>query len=230
MERKDLDERTQRVLAASFFGALPPDALDRLLASAVLVDVPAGGIVYRAEGSPRGALVVDGLIRVFITADDGRQMTVRYARAGEQLGAMTAVHGPVPLSAQAVTDTSLLMFSATLLRNLAQTDVRVAWPLAKEMAEAVGIAVDALAGAAFGSVRQRVARHLLDLATPGQRPPQLMTGVNQQAVADAVGTSREVVARTLRDFRDAGLVRTGRSGIVLLDPERMAAVITTDEV
>ena len=198
MERQDLDERTQRVLAASFFGALPPEALDRLLASAVLVDVPAGGIVYRPEDSPRGALVVDGLIRVFITAVDGRQLTARYARAGEQLGAMTVVHGPVPLSAQAVTDTSLLMFSATLLRQLAQTDVRVAWPLTEEMAQAVDIAVDALAGVAFGSVRQRVARPLLDLATPGQRPSQLMTGVNQKAVSDAVGTSREVVARTRR--------------------------------
>lgn len=186
--------------------------------------------MYRAGDPPRGALVVDGLLRVFVTAVDGRQLTVRYARAGEQMGAMTVVHGPVPLSAQAVTDTSLLMFSATLLRNLAQSDVRVAWPLAQEMARAVDIAVDALAGAAFGSVRQRVARHLLDLATPGQQASQLMTAVNQQAVADAVGTSREVVARTLRDFRDAGLVRTSRSGIVLLHPERMAAVITTDEL
>jgi hypothetical protein len=34
---------------------------------------------------------------------------------------------------------------------------------------------------------------------------------------------REVVVRALRELRAEGLLRTGRDGIVLLDPERLAA-------
>lgn len=78
-------------------------------------------------------------------------------------------------------------------------------------------------------MRQRVARHLLDLAsasvrpaTPGQRGGQeLAARVSQQELADAVGTVREVVVRVLRELRQHGVVRTERDRIVLLEPARL---------
>jgi CRP/FNR family transcriptional regulator len=76
---------------------------------------------------------------------------------------------------------------------------------------------DALAGTVFGSVRQRVARHLLDLAATQQRDQALVARVSQQELADAVGSVREVVTRVLRGMREDGLVRTGPDGIHLLD-------------
>ena len=77
-------------------------------------------------------------------------------------------------------------------------------------------------GGAFASVRQRVARHLLDLASESQDGGALLVPIGQQGLADAVGTVREVVVRTLRELREAGVLRTGRRGIVVLDPERLA--------
>jgi CRP-like cAMP-binding protein len=41
--------------------------------------------------------------------------------------------------------------------------------------------------------------------------------LSQQDLADAIGASRESVARALATFRDAGLVSTGRRAIVVLD-------------
>jgi CRP/FNR family transcriptional regulator len=70
----------------------------------------------------------------------------------------------------------------------------------------------------FGSVRQRVARHLLDIAAEHQRSSMLLAPVSQQELADAVGTVREVVARVLRELRDEGLITTSRQGVALLDP------------
>ena len=46
--------------------------------------------------------------------------------------------------------------------------------------------------------------------------------IGQQDLADAVGTVREVVVRALRELREAGVLRTGRGAIVVLDPERLA--------
>jgi CRP/FNR family transcriptional regulator len=40
----------------------------------------------------------------------------------------------------------------------------------------------------------------------------------QQELADAVGTVREVVTRTLRGLREEGKVETRRDEIILLDP------------
>jgi CRP/FNR family cyclic AMP-dependent transcriptional regulator len=136
----------------------------------------------------------------------------------------------VRVGAQAVTDSALMMFSATHLASVAAEDVHVAWPLAQEVTGLLYGVLDAFAGTAFGSVRQRVARHLLDLATARQRDARLVAAVNQQALADAVGTAREVVARTVHDFRAAGLIETSRKGIVLLDPDGIESVASTGEL
>src|SRR6266536_3395026 len=77
---------------------------------------------------------------------------------------------------------------------------------------------------AFGSVRQRVAAHLLDLASAQLHPRgRLVAHVSQQELADAAGSVREVVARVLRDFRVAGIVATSSDSVVILDPARLYA-------
>jgi CRP-like cAMP-binding protein len=73
-------------------------------------------------------------------------------------------------------------------------------------------------------------RHLLDLAADRQTGSVLMARVSQQALADAAGTAREVVARTLTDLRRARLVQTARDGILLLDPDGLSEVVATGEV
>jgi CRP/FNR family transcriptional regulator len=68
-------------------------------------------------------------------------------------------------------------------------------------------------------VRQRIAAHLLDLASTQQRPQgDLVAHVSQQELADAVGSVREVVARVLRDLRLARLVATSPDRVHILDP------------
>jgi CRP/FNR family transcriptional regulator len=74
----------------------------------------------------------------------------------------------------------------------------------------------------FGSVRQRVAAHLLDLSSDQLRPQgRLVARVSQQELADAVGSVREVVARVLRDFRVERLVATEPDSVHILDPARL---------
>ncbi len=66
-----------------------------------------------------------------------------------------------------------------------------------------------------------MARHLLDLASQGAS--ELVVSVSQQQLAEAVGTVREVIVRVLRELRAAGVVRTERNRIVILDPARLIA-------
>lgn len=106
----------------------------------------------------------------------------------------------------------------------------LAWGLAEEVTRRLYEVLEAFAGNVFGSVRQRVARHLLDLAADRQQGAVLIASVSQQALADAVGTAREVVARTLHDLRRAGLVDTARKGVVLVDPDRLSDVAATGEL
>jgi CRP/FNR family transcriptional regulator len=194
------------------------------------VDIPAGAVFYRDEDAPRFGIVVTGLVRVFLTSPEGRQLTVRYARPGEILGAPTAVAGPVLVSAQALIQTSLLMLDVTAVRSVARSDPDVGWALAEEVSHRLYDVLDAFAGNVFGTVRQRLARHLLDLAADRQQGAALVAPVGQQALADAVGTAREVVARTLHDLHAAGLIETARSQVVLVNPARLLEVAATGEL
>ena len=57
-------------------------------------------------------LVVRGLIRVYMTSPEGRQVTVRYARANDVLGIAVLVGGPANVSVQALAESSLFRISS----------------------------------------------------------------------------------------------------------------------
>lgn len=150
-------------------------------------------------------------------------MTVRYCRCGGVLGAAT-LYAPVvrPFSIQAVSESELLRFHPDVVREQAERDPDVARALLVETSERVMGFVGEFSGQAFASVRQRIARHLLDLALDRPAGTGLVAAISQQELADAVGSVREVVVRALRELRTEGAVRTGREGILISDPERLA--------
>ena len=65
-------------------------------------------------------LVISGLARAFLSAPDGRTVTIRYVRAGELLGIPIIVGGPIPASIQMVTNAELLVLNARTLRRLGE--------------------------------------------------------------------------------------------------------------
>src|SRR5947208_2338039 len=80
----------------------------------------------------------------------------------------------------------------------------VAWAFAQESAHRLYEVLEELAGKTFATVRQRVVRHLLDLAASRRTADgRLVALVNQQDLANSVGSVREVVARILHELRAA---------------------------
>ena len=88
------DRDVEVALAGSFLGRLPPEVVTRLRSEGERADYPAGTTIYRAGSGPRAMLVVGGLIRVYMTSLEGRQVTVRYARPSDVLGIAVLVGGP----------------------------------------------------------------------------------------------------------------------------------------
>ena len=225
-----MQDRVAKALSRTFLADLAPDTRRRILAGAMRLDVPAGSVVYRDADDPGVALVVAGLIRVYLTSDEGRQLTVRYARTGDLLGVPTAIGGPAAVSTQALTEASLMVFNHANLRRLAMADSRLSWALAEEVTERLYEVLEAFSGTAFGTVRQRLARHLLDIAAEHQAGSRLVVPIGGQALADAVGTAREVVVRALHDLRAAGIVASSDDGILVLRPDRLEDVARTGRV
>ncbi len=227
-----MDDGVRAALAASSFARLPAPAIQRLLARSRVVRTAAGSVTHReGEAAEHLELVVDGLVRVFVTAPDGRTLTVRYCRRGALIGAVSlyATEFRMPAGIQAVVDARLLYLCPDAVRRAAAEDSRVADALLHELADRVLSFIHEITGSAFTSVRQRVARHLLDLAAQESRAtrgaqPVVEVRVSQRQLAESVGTVREVVVRVLRDLRDAGVIRTHPDHIDVLDPIRLSQV------
>jgi CRP/FNR family cyclic AMP-dependent transcriptional regulator len=221
---KTRDEIVREQVRIGFLAALPERAVETLLAEGIRMDVPAGSLIYRSDESPRVFVVVEGLTRTFLTSAEGRQVTIRYARQGDVAGLALVLGGPAPESIQAMTSASVVAFRVATLRRLIATDAGVASACAEELTRQLYRAMGDISEQAFASVRQRLARHLLDLASMGAGS-HLVVGASQQELADAVASVREVVTRNLHELQAEGLIDIARDEIVLLDPDRLAGEV-----
>lgn len=127
-----------------------------------------------------------------------------------------------PVMVESVTAAGVLFIHVPTLRRLARKEPEVGWELAQFVGQVSTEVIEMMSAAVFGTVRQRLARHLLDLAT--RRGTHLYVLQGQQEMADAIGSVREVVARTVRDLRQQGLVSRDQQGLRLDDPARLHAM------
>jgi CRP/FNR family transcriptional regulator len=227
---EDLPADWVQAIEASFLGRLPERSWRPLFDRAHQIDASPKTVLYPETEQVRTAhlvLILDGLVRVYRTSRSGREVTLRYARRGDILGLPSVVAQLSPAAAQAVVPTRVVAMSAEALRSRAQRDSQLAWAMAEEMAGSLFNIQERLAHNVFAPVRSRVARYLLDVATPVGG--DLVAAASYEDIAAAIGTVREVVARTLAALRDEGLTRRADPGIVLIDLDGLRAAAQADE-
>lgn len=205
-----------RATLAAHYPALA--MLDPAIRDAVLrdhaqaIDVPAGTVLFD-EGAPcRGfPLVLDGEIRVARGSPQGRSLELYRVGTGELCVVSASclfaqrtmvAHG---IAARA---TSLVVLSPAGFDAWCAHDAfrrYVFGVFAERLADLMAL-VEAVA---FQRLDQRLAANLL-----GRGP---VVHASHQALADQLGTVREIVTRLLRQFERAGWVRVTRERIELLD-------------
>lgn len=220
-----------RAVAASPLAGLPERDRARLLWAGREVTLCAGASLPRGSTDDRHLdLVVSGALMVTVMADDDRAFAVRYRRFGDLVGVASLYGDPpsLPVDTRALLPTLLLRLHSSTVLAAASRSGRVATLLLAEQAAYARAVVEAVPQAVSASVPQRVARHLLQMAAAAGHPhpvgSPIRIPVTQQALAQAAGTVREVVVRTLRGLRADGVVATDRDGIVVLDADKLAAV------
>lgn len=165
--------------------------------------------------------MVRGLARIYLCSRDGRQVTVGYAGPATLVGLSALTGAPNDADVAAVSDCMVLRLDVASLLSLGERDVAVAWAMSQELSRRLTAMLDAFAISAFGSVRQRLAHSLLDFVAPQESGDALVVRRSAQELADAVGSVREVIGRTLRELHAAGMIDLGRNRIHLIDPVRL---------
>ena len=206
----------------SYLGRMPAKACDAILAASRLVKVPSRKYFVHIGEPERIGLVVTGLGRAFRVDDEGRELTVAWLRVGSMTGLTSVVQPPSPISAQAVTDMDMLDLPVPLVRQLAKEDAAVALVVASYATAWLRHAVDEIVLYAYGDLRDRVTRRLLELAlkAPSDRP--FVAPITQDDLAQAVGAARASVARVLKQLRDEGAIKSMYGGILIEKPETLA--------
>lgn len=183
-----------------------------------ILEVPAAAVLFDESAPCQGfPLVLSGEIRVSRNSGQGRSLELYRVVPGELcLVSSACLFRGTPLSAQGVTTkpTRLLLIAPDIFRRwleIARFRDEVLGLFAERMADLTGL-IEAIA---FHKLDQRLAHALL-----GRGQDLVLT---HQALADELGTVREMVTRLLRRFEREGWVALSRERIHILDSAALRA-------
>jgi CRP/FNR family transcriptional regulator len=211
-----------------FLSPLSDAKQELLLERSRRVRYPAGTVRYLPEQPNLADILERGLLRIFATSKAGREATIRYIHPGEFVGPITVGPSPNRVYVQAITDVEVVALDLTVFWSLMETDAEMALALAADLGSRYSHAIKIIAVRSFGGIRERLAFDLLDRACNCQLASgELIANAGQQELADAIGSVREVVARTLRELRAEGIVATRPGHIRVLDVMRLENIVAT---
>lgn len=186
-----------------------------LLRAAQEVRLGAGATVFR-PGSPCTSFlfVLDGSVRVQMTADTGRELLLYRVGPGETCVLTTScLLGQDDYPAEGVVESETRAVALPLGRFqdlMARSDVFrrfVFHGFGSRLADLLATVEDTV----FHGLEGRLARALLDKARDGA------LDATHQALAAELGTAREVVSRQLKSWERNGFVRLARGRIDIVD-------------
>ena len=195
---------------------LETEARARLLEGAQRMTLPVGQVVFRAGDACQGLpLVLKGVIRVQMTGASGNSIVLY--RIGEQdvctlsVGCLMAARG---YRAEAVVEeeAEVLVLPLALFEALMASSAQ----FRREMMAAYGRRLDDLMLLVEEVAFRRMDDRLEDWLA--QRAKGAIIDITHQALAEELGTAREVVSRLLKELERQGRVSLGRGRIEVLVP------------
>lgn len=201
-------------------GSLAQSEMAALCRVDVLVNLAEGTELFAERQPCRGfPLLISGTIKVVKTTPAGREMLLyRVEPGGSCVITSSCLLGHTPYTARGIAETPLQMLILptalfeTLIADYAPFRDFVFHLLADRIAELMQLVEEV----AFHRLDQRLAKLLLGKPEPIQ--------ATHQALAEELGSVREIVSRLLKGFAAQGLVVLGRERISLLDREGLKQV------
>jgi CRP/FNR family transcriptional regulator len=181
------------------------------------VAVRAGTTLFDVEGAcSQFVLLTAGSIRVVKPAASGREILLYRVLPGDSC-ILTAScllgHSGYPARGEAETDVQGVVLSAAFFNRLVQESAPFREFVFRFFTDRIVRLMALVEGVAFGQLDQRLANALLARSSDGRTQVE----TTHQQLADEVGSVREVVSRTLKEFETRGLVQLERGQIRLLD-------------
>ena len=224
----DAATRRQALTKARIFQSLEPDAIDAILARAVVRRAERGEIIRRRGDPGTGmVIIVNGRVRISLVSEDGREVTLTMLGPGEVLGEMSLLDGSeCSADATALDDCTLLAIDRTQFLRLLKSNSELCLQLMAVLFQRLRRANAALEDMALLDLSTRLGRLLMRLAgdygIPGPNGTRIELKMSQKDLSSLAGASREKVNRQLRQWEDEGIIGKDNGRIVILRPEALA--------
>ncbi|MFC1905497.1 Crp/Fnr family transcriptional regulator [Chloroflexota bacterium] len=202
------------------FSSLSDDELSELTRLTFERSYNTGKYIFWEGDTPEWFYIIAfGRIKVIKHISSGKEFIVAFFEDGEMFGEVAVFENkPYPASAQAVTELKVLGIKKAdfviFLSDRPQVALRIINVLGGRLREAQS----RLSDFAGERVEQRIARILLMLYSKiGSELP-----FTKQEIADMAGTTTETTIRVISRLRLAGIIRSGRGKMVILDERRLS--------
>jgi CRP/FNR family transcriptional regulator, anaerobic regulatory protein len=219
----DLSPLAARIVAAfpTLVGT-PPATLERIAKAAIYRKVQAGTVMF-SQHSPCGGfpLVLSGSVRVLQRYPNGRELQLYRVKPGEScLLSGSCLLGSTDYDASGIaeTDVELLVLPPAAFNALIAEDETFRRHVFALFGERLAAVLQIVEAVAYQKLDQRLAALLVG------KPEGREINATHQALADELGSVREIVSRLLRNFEDRGWVELGRERITLVDREALAGL------
>ncbi len=183
-------------------------------------------IFSRGDQSDFLLLIAEGRVRLSVMSDEGRELSVRHAVAGDVLGEIAALDGrPRTASASALAETQAFALHRAEFRAMIGRFPALSLGIIEFLCGRLRETTDQLESIALHPIEARLARFLLVAlggrkAEPGKRVP-LELGFSQSELAQLLGASRPKVNVALRLLEELGALRR-TSDRLFCDPVLLA--------
>jgi CRP/FNR family cyclic AMP-dependent transcriptional regulator len=178
----------------------------------------AGDVVARSEEMARSLfLVASGRVQLYRRTREGRRFVIATLGPGSLFGEDSLLPEDGPDShAVALEPGTVWVMPRKEAVEISSTNAMFGFGLMQAMGQRLIEAENRLERLAYSTISARLAALLLELA--GEDSEDVVQATHQE-LADMLGTWRETISKTLQDFRERGLIASGRRKLVLLDKE-----------
>jgi len=207
------DTRSRLLQQYPALAELPSIELDALLANAIVTPLASGTVVFDENQPCQGfPMLLSGSIRVIKSAPSGRELQLYRVTPGEScILTSSCLLGHSRYHARGIVEQALEMvllpapsFHVLLGKHKGFRDY-----VFHLFSDRLTDLMQLVSAVAFQKLDQRLAALLVTKSTP------LRT--THQALADELGSAREIISRLLKGFSDQGWVKLAREQIEVID-------------
>ena len=190
----------------------------RILDSLISRRVEKGTVIHNGSVDCTGLILVkSGQLRAYLLSDEGREITMYrlFDRDMCLFSASCMMHSlQFDITIEAEKDTEFWIIPAEIYKNLMEESAPAAHYTNELMATRFSDVMWLIEQIMWKSLDKRVAAFLLEEAAIEGSDRLKIT---HEAIANHLGSHREVITRMLRYFQNEGMVKLSRGAVTLLD-------------